>query len=186
MTKSLNEWTGPCGRWISIGSPCAVAGSGGTGGNAGTGGNGGSGGTSGNGGNAGTGGSGGMPDAGLPPCGGSNQPCGKDEYCDFDPDELCGIGKGAEGVCRPRPDSCTTDCPGVCACDGKLYCNACEAHRAGIDDTTDSSCKRPIDAGPGADCTNDNDCRLGLLCCDSSGPGNSRSCTTPTSQGDCP
>lgn len=27
---------------------------------------------------------------------------------------------------------CTTDCPGVIGCDGKKYCNACEAAKSGI------------------------------------------------------
>lgn len=27
---------------------------------------------------------------------------------------------------------CTTDCPGVTGCDGKFYCNECEANRQGI------------------------------------------------------
>lgn len=27
---------------------------------------------------------------------------------------------------------CTQDCPGVIGCDGKMYCNACEAARQGI------------------------------------------------------
>lgn len=40
---------------------------------------------------------------------------------------------------RPCPDrsikhnnACTADCPGVKACDGKTYCNECEAARAGF------------------------------------------------------
>ncbi len=27
---------------------------------------------------------------------------------------------------------CTEDCPGVTGCDGKIYCNECEANRQGI------------------------------------------------------
>jgi hypothetical protein len=129
-----------------------------------------------------------MPDASLPPCGGLNPACSKDEYCDFDPADLCGLAAGATGVCRPVPTDCTTDCPGVCACDGKLYCNVCEAHKAGVDDVTTDTCKRQPDAGPGADCKNDNDCRTGLVCCNGSGPppGNSKQCTLPNPQGNCP
>ncbi|HYG49519.1 MAG TPA: hypothetical protein VD905_01400 [Flavobacteriales bacterium] len=29
-------------------------------------------------------------------------------------------------------DYCPADCPGVEGCDGKTYCNACEARRVGI------------------------------------------------------
>lgn len=28
--------------------------------------------------------------------------------------------------------ACTTDCPGVTGCDGKTYCNECDANRAGV------------------------------------------------------
>jgi hypothetical protein len=31
-----------------------------------------------------------------------------------------------------RNSFCTADCPGVIGCDGKTYCNECEANRNGI------------------------------------------------------
>ena len=31
-----------------------------------------------------------------------------------------------------KNDVCTMDCPGVTGCDGKIYCNECEALRHGI------------------------------------------------------
>lgn len=38
-----------------------------------------------------------------------------------------------EELFQQRKDSyCTTDCPGVTGCDGKFYCNECEANRKGI------------------------------------------------------
>jgi hypothetical protein len=74
-------------------------------------------------------------------CGGfSGQVCPESvAYCDFPDNFQCGATDGP-GVCRPRPDSCTKDCPGVCGCDSKSYCNACEAHRGGVDDVPDTTC----------------------------------------------
>ncbi|GIV34673.1 MAG: hypothetical protein KatS3mg031_2208 [Chitinophagales bacterium] len=37
--------------------------------------------------------------------------------------------------------ACTLDCPGVCGCDGKFYCNTCEAHRHGIEVDPGRKCR---------------------------------------------
>lgn len=58
---------------------------------------------------------------------GSNDDCGDEEYCRFDPGECDG-----DGVCKQRPINCTTDFKPVCGCDGETYMNACEAASAGV------------------------------------------------------
>jgi hypothetical protein len=115
-----------------------VSGMGGSTGAAGTGGNGGGGnggaaGNAGNGGASGAAGSAGStPDSGDVICGGIaglSCPDPSTMFCDY---AGCG-GRDQTGICRPRPDSCSRDCPGACGCDGKNYCNVCEAQRAGFD-----------------------------------------------------
>ena len=73
-------------------------------------------------------------------CGGkAGIPCGPDEWCQFDPPASCGNDDGL-GICQPKPGACDADCPGVCGCDGKFYCNACGANVSGVDVSDDLSC----------------------------------------------
>jgi len=71
--------------------------------------------------------------------------CEADEYCDYDAG--CGFDDGG-GECKPRPDFCTEDCPGVCGCDRNTYCNACDAATHGVDVLHDGACEtsEPCDA----------------------------------------
>jgi hypothetical protein len=138
----------------------------------------------------GTSGSGGAPaDAGKS-CGTiAGLTCAPNEWCDYTenaPNELTCGGADDGGTCRPRPPGCPADCPGVCGCDGKFYCNACVAHQAGIDDTSSMACMHGGgDAGAG--CTSDSDCQSGLKCCYPCGvPGCSNECIKPEPSGQCP
>ncbi len=118
-----------------------------SGGSAGTAAGGTGGGTAGSAGSAGTGGVG---DAAIPWCGGeTNQPCGSDQFCDYAPSALCGASLQT-GLCKPRPTTCTDDCPGTCGCDGKFYCNDCMAQMSGVDESPDKSCLSSADAGTDA------------------------------------
>ncbi len=117
------------------------AGSGGTGGASGAGGSAGRGGSAGVGGNAGMGG-GGPDDAGVP-CGGIlARQCPADSYCSYEPGD-CKM-PDAAGVCKTRPRICPLVCNGACGCDGKSYCNVCEAQKSGVDATKLGVC---TDAG---------------------------------------
>lgn len=72
-------------------------------------------------------------------CGGkTGATCAPDEWCDF-ADGSCGVADQT-GVCTPKPPGCTADCPGVCACDGQFYCNACGAAEKGIDVSISTAC----------------------------------------------
>jgi len=64
----------------------------------------------------------------------SNDDCASDEYCRF------ASGCGASGTCTSRPEGCTADCPGVCGCDGKTYCNGCGAAVQGVSVKHAGSC----------------------------------------------
>lgn len=66
--------------------------------------------------------------------------CAGDEWCSYSLVGSCGK-RGETAECKKRPGgSCETNCPGVCGCDGKIYCNACEAQQSGTDVSTDKSC----------------------------------------------
>lgn len=117
---------------------CDGDGGGGTAGDGGTGGTTTTGGTGGTGGTVTTGGTGGT--GGNTVCGGLGNPaCADAEYCDFPDDAMCGAADDT-GLCEPKPEGCTADCPGVCGCDGQFYCNACVAAQAGVDVDPNASC----------------------------------------------
>jgi len=129
-----------CALWVALG--CAVfapLGCGddddkGRGSTAGSGG-GGAGGSGGSGGTAGSAGTSGDSDASGAMCGGfASLQCPEPmvAFCDYDDKSACGQ-TDATGVCTLRPAACTDDCPGVCGCNGKFYCNPCQAHRDGTD-----------------------------------------------------
>jgi hypothetical protein len=46
------------------------------------------------------------------------------------------------GACKAKPDplSCVCTVEGVCGCDGKLYCDSCEAANQGIDIQSKKAC----------------------------------------------
>lgn len=83
-------------------------------------------------------------------CGGEPKSCGgfagftcaDDEYCDYEPSQMCGAGDQM-GKCLPRPTSCPLGCPAPqyqpCGCDGQSYCSECDAQKAGVD-VSEGSC----------------------------------------------
>jgi hypothetical protein len=165
---------------LAFGAAALTASCGGSsddGGGSGKGGSAGSGGASGT---AGTGGgSGGTGGNGM--CGGfAGLTCEGTDWCDYDDGGLCGNADGS-GVCRPRPQGCPEDCPGVCGCDGKFYCNACTANTNGVDISGDTSCI------PGGACQSDAECSTGQKCCYPCGvPDCENQCMAPAPDGDCP
>lgn len=73
--------------------------------------------------------------------------CGPGQYCRF-PDTVC----GGPGVCADRPSECPPVCTSLCGCDGRPYCNACEAAAAGVS------------VGPFGSCGGEVCGALGLVC----------------------
>ena len=73
-------------------------------------------------------------------CGGfAGRLCADNEYCDYT-DNDCGAADGP-GTCKPRPEACTAIYSPVCACDGNVYGNECDAATHGLDVSTTSSCQ---------------------------------------------
>lgn len=79
----------------------------------------------------------GTPDIGPGQCHPTLAPCPPEEWCD-DPLEACGV-----GTCKPAPFGCSGLYAPVCACDGQVYTNACEAHRSGLGSDAREQCMPP-------------------------------------------
>jgi hypothetical protein len=75
-------------------------------------------------------------------CGGfTGATCDATQYCDY-PDDICGAADGS-GTCTPRPQGCPDNYDPVCACDGTVYGNACDAAAAGSDVSSLGGCTPP-------------------------------------------
>ena len=61
----------------------------------------------------------------------NNNACASNEYCAT----LQGC-ITTQGTCTPKKSNCSNECPGICGCDGKFYCNVCDAngHQTSVDD----------------------------------------------------
>jgi len=65
--------------------------------------------------------------------------CAEDEYCDWGANS-CGMSRGDEGTCTPRPDACDANYEPVCGCDGASHSNECGAYSVGTDVAGDGGC----------------------------------------------
>ena len=74
-------------------------------------------------------------------CGGiAGLTCGAKLYCDYPVKAQCGAADQT-GVCRARPELCTTQYDPVCGCDDKTYGNACVAAAMGISVAYKGACQ---------------------------------------------
>lgn len=74
-------------------------------------------------------------------CGGLlGLPCPGGEYCNFEPEALCGAAD-ATGTCALIPDICTLQYEPVCGCDDVTYGNACQAAAAGVSVISEGECE---------------------------------------------
>jgi hypothetical protein len=85
-------------------------------------------------------------------CGGlTGAACARDEYCNYEPEALCGAADQT-GTCQPTPELCTREYRPVCGCDDLTYGNACEAAGAGVSVLHEGACQA---------CREDEDCPHG-------------------------
>lgn len=74
------------------------------------------------------------------PCGSRGMAaCAARSFCDFPIDAACGE-VDHPGRCAPLPTSCPDDQDLVCACDGRTYVNACQAHMRGVSVRSTGAC----------------------------------------------
>lgn len=90
----------------------------------------------------------------------SSAECGAGHYCFF----AHGCGTTGKGTCKPRPGACPEHCPRICGCNGKTYCNSCEAAADGVSVASGSACASPDGCSRNADCESGQFCNLDQMC----------------------
>lgn len=91
-------------------------------------------------------------------CGGSaGGTCASDQYCKRDSGQCSA---NAQGVCTPKPTSCSTTLSQVCGCDGTTYNNACRAAEDGVNVSHTGVC----DLGAACGGSNGIACATGQYC----------------------
>jgi hypothetical protein len=112
----------------------------------------------------------------------NNASCKTNEYCHIE--KGCTVTGAKMGECKPRPQGCTADCPGVCGCDGKTYCNVCGAHVAGTNVEKNGACTAVDPLCQGVTChLYDNCCTCTALKYAIPTPACKVACKQPTCEG---